>query len=171
MLRTGCAAARIGGRIALALPGSLVTSARTAGCDVGVGEGGWPARSRDRAGRPAADVDADLGKRAGRRRFAGTGAGTGGWRGGAVSATGDGEAILRVALARSISMRLAAGLDAAVRASLAELHRITGGHAGVIAIGRETSVTMQLSATMPVAWIDGERAGDGMGCTLALAVG
>jgi beta-aspartyl-peptidase (threonine type) len=162
--------------IAPALPGSLVTErARTRlATTLALREGGTVgAVARDRAGRFAAATSTGgiSGKRTGRVGDSPVpGAGT--WADGAcaVSATGDGEAILRVALARSISMRLAVGLDAAVRSSLAELHRITGGYAGVIAIDRDSSVTVQLSPTMPVAWIDGERAGDGLGCTLDLSV-
>lgn len=93
------------------------------------------------------------------------GAGTWADRTAAISATGDGEAILRVALARGLAARVAAGMplrEAAID-SLRELHAITGGSAGVIALDARDRVFAQLSATMPVAWIDATGRGDGMG--------
>jgi beta-aspartyl-peptidase (threonine type) len=96
------------------------------------------------------------------------GAGTWADREIAVSATGDGEAILRVALARTIAAYTATGMTAreASIAALGELRRITGGTAGVIAIDHAEHVFVQLSATMPVAWIDDTGAGDSMGLAL-----
>jgi beta-aspartyl-peptidase (threonine type) len=112
------------------------------------------------------------------------GAGTWADREIAVSATGDGEAILRLALARTIAAYAATGMTAreASVAALTELRRLTGGSAGVIAIAspgsagarstpggsaeliaRGAPVFVQLSATMPVAWIDDTGAGDSMG--------
>ncbi|HEX7842066.1 MAG TPA: isoaspartyl peptidase/L-asparaginase, partial [Kofleriaceae bacterium] len=90
------------------------------------------------------------------------GAGTWADRGIAVSATGDGEAILRVALARSIAAHAQAGMTAreAATAALAELRQLTGGTAGVIVLDRAEPVSVTLSATMPVAWIDGTGGGD-----------
>jgi isoaspartyl peptidase/L-asparaginase-like protein (Ntn-hydrolase superfamily) len=85
-----------------------------------------------------------------------------------VSATGDGEAILRLALARTIAAYAGSGMtvrEAAI-AALTELRRLTGGSAGVIAIGHDEPVFVQLSATMPVAWIDDTGAGDSMGLTI-----
>ncbi|MDQ3365950.1 MAG: isoaspartyl peptidase/L-asparaginase, partial [Myxococcota bacterium] len=83
----------------------------------------------------------------------------------AISGTGDGEAILRVALARTIAARAATGmpLGDAVDASLHELRRITGGSAGVIAIDGATWIARQLSPAMPIAWVDANGAGDGIG--------
>jgi beta-aspartyl-peptidase (threonine type) len=93
------------------------------------------------------------------------GAGTWADREVAVSATGDGEAILRVALAHTIAAHAASGMTVreASIAALTELRRITGGSAGVIALGHGEPVFVQLSATMPVAWIDDTGAGDSMG--------
>ncbi|MGH9883928.1 MAG: isoaspartyl peptidase/L-asparaginase, partial [bacterium] len=97
------------------------------------------------------------------------GAGTWADREIAISATGDGEAILRLALARTIAAYAATGMTAreASVAALTELRRLTGGSAGVIAIAksidRSEPVVVQLSATMPVAWIDDTGAGDSMG--------
>jgi beta-aspartyl-peptidase (threonine type) len=96
------------------------------------------------------------------------GAGTWADRELAVSATGDGEAILRMALARTIAAHTAAGMtvrEAAI-AALTELRRLTGGSAGVIAIDHGEPVFVQLSATMPVAWIDDTGAGDSMGLAI-----
>ena len=70
-----------------------------------------------------------------------------------------------MALARTIAAYAATGMTAreASVAALSELRRLTGGSAGIIAIGRGEPVFMQLSATMPVAWIDDTGAGDSMG--------
>jgi L-asparaginase / beta-aspartyl-peptidase len=96
------------------------------------------------------------------------GAGTWADREIAVSATGDGEAILCTALARTIAAYAASGMTVreASIAALIELRRITGGSAGVIALGHGEPVFVQLSATMPVAWIDDTGAGDSMGVML-----
>jgi beta-aspartyl-peptidase (threonine type) len=96
------------------------------------------------------------------------GAGTWADREIAVSATGDGEAILRMALARTIAAHAAAGMTVreAATAALTELRRLTGGSAGVIAIDHGEHVFVQLSATMPVAWIDDTGAGDSMGLSI-----
>jgi beta-aspartyl-peptidase (threonine type) len=93
------------------------------------------------------------------------GAGTWADREIAVSATGDGEAILRIALARTIAAYTGSGMTAreAAIAALTELRRLTGGSAGVIAIDHAEHVFVQLSASMPVAWIDDTGAGDSMG--------
>ncbi|HSS00869.1 MAG TPA: isoaspartyl peptidase/L-asparaginase, partial [Kofleriaceae bacterium] len=93
------------------------------------------------------------------------GAGTWADREIAISATGDGEAILRLALARTIAAYAQTGMTAreASVAALGELRRLTGGSAGIIAIDRGEPVFVQLSATMPVAWIDDTGAGDSMG--------
>ncbi|HEU0036993.1 MAG TPA: isoaspartyl peptidase/L-asparaginase [Kofleriaceae bacterium] len=124
----------------------------------------------DRAGKLAAATSTGgiSGKRRGRVGDSPIpGAGTWADRRCAISATGDGEAILRVALARTIAMRAEAmPLDQAVRASLAELRAITGGSAGVIAIDAARSVMLQLGPTMPVAWVEGDQAGDSMGATI-----
>jgi beta-aspartyl-peptidase (threonine type) len=124
--------------------------------------------ARDRDGRLAAatSTGGTTRKRSGRVGDSPIpGAGTWADRDIAVSATGDGEAILRLALARTIAANAATGMtvrDAAV-AALTELKQLTGGSAGVIAIDRAALVFVQLSATMPVAWIDGAEAGDSMG--------
>jgi beta-aspartyl-peptidase (threonine type) len=80
----------------------------------------------------------------------------------AISCTGDGEAILRIALARTIAAYTATGLSVreAATSALAELRRLTGGTAGVIVIDHAEHASVQLSATMPVAWIDDTGAGD-----------
>jgi sugar/nucleoside kinase (ribokinase family) len=48
----------------------------------------------------------------------------------------------------------------AATAALAELRRLTGGTAGVIVVDHGEHAAVQLSATMPVAWIDDTGAGD-----------
>jgi sugar/nucleoside kinase (ribokinase family) len=70
-----------------------------------------------------------------------------------------------MALARTIAAYAASGMTVreASIAALTELRRLTGGSAGVIAIGHDEPVFVQLSATMPVAWIDDTGAGDSMG--------
>ncbi len=157
--------------IATAAPGSLITErarARLAATLADRSGGTVGAVARDRAGRFAAATSTGgiSGKRCGRVGDSPI-AGAGTWADArcAISATGDGEAILRVALARSISLRLVSGgkLDAAVKDSLAELAGITGGTAGVIAIDASGRAMLQLTATMPVAWIDDRDNGDSMG--------
>jgi len=127
--------------------------------------------ARDRHGHLAAatSTGGTVHKRAGRIGDSPIpGAGTWADREIAISATGDGEAILRVALARTIAAYTASGMTAreAAMAALGELRRITGGSAGVIAIDHGEHVFVQLSATMPVAWIDDTGAGDSMGLAL-----
>jgi len=121
--------------------------------------------ARDRRGRLAAATSTGgiVRKRSGRIGDSPIpGAGTWADREIAVSATGDGEAILRVALSRTIAAYTATGLSAreAATAALAELRRITGGTAGVIVLDHAEHAFVQLSATMPVAWIDDTGAGD-----------
>jgi len=163
-------AAEVG--ITAAPPGALVTerarrrlqelqSAEREGGTVG-------AVARDHRGRLAAATSTGgvVRKRSGRVGDSPIpGAGTWADREIAVSATGDGEAILRVALARTIAAYAAGGMTVreASIAALTELRRITGGSAGVIAIGHDEHAFVQLSATMPVAWIDETGAGDSMG--------
>ena len=166
-------AAEVG--ITAAPPGALVTerarrrlqelqSAEREGGTVG-------AVARDHRGRLAAATSTGgvVRKRSGRVGDSPIpGAGTWADREIAVSATGDGEAILRVALARTIAAYAAGGMTVreASIAALTELRRITGGSAGVIAIGHDEHAFVQLSATMPVAWIDETGAGDSMGLTI-----
>lgn len=121
--------------------------------------------ARDRHGRLAAATSTGgiVRKRSGRIGDSPIpGAGTWADREIAVSATGDGEAILRIALARTIAAYTASGLTAreAATAALAELRRLTGGTAGVIVVDHSEHAFVQLSATMPVAWIDDTGAGD-----------
>ena len=172
-------AAEVG--IAPAAPGSLVTErmrvrlaeaiARraTASADIDPRSGGTVgAVARDHAGHLAAATSTGgiVFKRAGRIGDSPIpGAGTWADRTAAISATGDGEAILRVALARGVAARVAGGMplrDAAI-ASLHELRAITGGSAGLIAVDARERVFVQLSATMPVAWVDADGAGDCLG--------
>jgi beta-aspartyl-peptidase (threonine type) len=171
-------AAEVG--IAPAAPGALVTErARRRLAEVLVEaerEGGTVgAVARDTQGRFAAATSTGgvVRKRSGRVGDSPIpGAGTWADREIAISATGDGEAILRLALARTIAAYAATGMTAreASVAALTELRRLTGGSAGVIAIAspgsagaRSEPVFVQLSATMPVAWIDDTGAGDSMG--------
>jgi len=172
-------AAEVG--IAPAAPGALVTermrarlveaTARraTASADVDPRCGGTVgAVARDLEGHLAAATSTGgiVYKRAGRVGDSPIpGAGTWADRTAAISATGDGEAILRVALARGVAARVAAGMplrEAAI-AGLHELREITGGSAGLIAVDARERVFVQLSATMPVAWVDADGAGDGLG--------
>ncbi|MGH2668750.1 MAG: isoaspartyl peptidase/L-asparaginase family protein [bacterium] len=124
--------------------------------------------ARDQGGRFAAATSTGglVGKRSGRVGDSPIpGAGTWADAGCAISATGDGEAILRVALARDLAARHAAGLNlrSAAVAALEDLRRITGGSAGLIAVDRSSWIAIQLSATMPVAWVDATGAGDHLG--------
>jgi L-asparaginase / beta-aspartyl-peptidase len=124
--------------------------------------------ARDARGRLAAATSTGgvMHKRAGRVGDSPIiGAGTWADRDIAVSATGDGEAILRMALTRTIAAYASAGMTAreAAIAALVELHRLTGGVAGVIALDLREHTFVQLSATMPVAWVDDTGAGDSMG--------
>jgi L-asparaginase / beta-aspartyl-peptidase len=176
-------AAEIG--ITRAAPGSLITerarqrlAAALAGERDGAGAGGMlgavarereggtvGAVARDRRGRLAAATSTGgiVRKRSGRIGDSPIpGAGTWADREVAVSATGDGEAVLRVALARTIAAYTATGLSVreAATSALAELRRLTGGTAGVIVVDHAEHVSVQLSATMPVAWIDDTGAGD-----------
>nr|MBA3392728.1 isoaspartyl peptidase/L-asparaginase [Deltaproteobacteria bacterium] len=148
--------------------------ARRSSTSIGPSADGGPtggtvgAVARDCAGRFAAATSTGgiVGKRRGRVGDSPIpGAGTWADAHCAISATGDGEAILRVALSRTLALRLATGtkLGDAVNASLHDLQRITGGSAGVIAIDGTTWVARQLSPTMPVAWIDANGPGDGIG--------
>jgi L-asparaginase / beta-aspartyl-peptidase len=159
-----------------AAPGALVTERErqrlrdaVAGAASGARSGGTVgAVARDRFGQLAAatSTGGTVHKRSGRIGDSPIpGAGTWADREIAVSATGDGEAILRVALARTIAAYRAAGMTVreAVTSALGELRRITGGTAGVIALDHAEHVFVQLSATMPVAWIDETGAGDSMG--------
>lgn len=177
VLLVGEAALRFGAEVGIhpAPPGTLITERARERLRVWLasrtrsGEGGTVgAVARDRAGRfaSATSTGGMVGKRCGRVGDTPIiGAGTWADRTCAISATGDGEAILRVALSRSIAFRRASGdpLDAATRAALTELAAITGGSAGVIAIDAASRVMLQLSATMPVAWVDDAGAGDSMG--------
>ncbi|HZJ64805.1 MAG TPA: isoaspartyl peptidase/L-asparaginase [Kofleriaceae bacterium] len=165
-------AAEVG--IAPAAPGSLVTERarrrlEEAAAALREREGGTVgAVARDHRGHLAAATSTGgvVRKRSGRVGDSPIpGAGTWADREIAVSATGDGEAILRMALARTIAAYAASGMTVreASIAALTELRRLTGGSAGVIAIGHDEPVFVQLSATMPVAWIDDAGAGDSMG--------
>lgn len=161
-------AAEVG--ITPAPPGSLITErARTRlAALTGIAKGGTVgAVARDRDGRFAAATSTGgiVGKRKGRIGDSPVpGAGTWADPQCAISATGDGEAILRVALARTISMQIVSGLEPAVVAGLRELRRITAMNAGVIAVDRTSWCAHQLSATMPIAWVDDRGAvGDSMG--------
>ena len=161
-------AAQVG--IVPAPPGSLVTERQRARLAERAARTGGTvgAVARDREGRFAAATSTGgiVGKRAGRVGDTPVpGAGTWADEAVAISATGDGEAILRVALARGVAARAASGEnlhDAAV-GGLDELRRITGGNAGVIAVDRIGVIGVQLSATMPIAWIFDDAAGDSMG--------
>jgi L-asparaginase / beta-aspartyl-peptidase len=169
-------AAEVG--IAPAAPGALVTERarrRLAEVDAATArerEGGTVgAVARDTQGRFAAATSTGgvVRKRSGRVGDSPIpGAGTWADREIAISATGDGEAILRMALARTIAAHAQAGMTAreASVAALTELRHLTGGSAGIIAIGRGGPVFVQLSATMPVAWIDDTGAGDSMGAQI-----
>ena len=164
-------AAEVG--IAPAAPGSLVTERARRRLEEAAAprerEGGTVgAVARDHRGNLAAATSTGgvVRKRSGRVGDSPIpGAGTWADREIAVSATGDGEAILRMALARTIAAYAASGMTVreASIAALTELRRLTGGSAGVIAIGHDEPVFVQLSATMPVAWIDDTGAGDSMG--------
>jgi len=164
-------AAEVG--IAPAAPGSLVTERARRRLEEAAAprerEGGTVgAVARDHRGHLAAATSTGgvVRKRSGRVGDSPIpGAGTWADREIAVSATGDGEAILRMALARTIAAYAASGMTVreASIAALTELRRLTGGSAGVIAIGHDEPVFVQLSATMPVAWIDDTGAGDSMG--------
>jgi beta-aspartyl-peptidase (threonine type) len=157
-------------------PGSLVTErARKRLQEVMAAEqegGTVGAVARDRHGRLAAATSTGgvVRKRSGRVGDSPIpGAGTWADREIAVSATGDGEAILRMALSHTIAAYAAAGVtvrEAAI-AALTDLKRLTGGSAGVIAIDLTDHVFVQLSATMPVAWIDDTGGGDSMGLAIA----
>jgi beta-aspartyl-peptidase (threonine type) len=151
--------------IAPAPAGSLVTErARKRLADRGTV--GAVARDRDGFFAAATSTGGTNGKRAGRVGDSPiVGAGTWSDESCALSATGDGEAIIRVALTRTISMRLAAGatLGDAIETSLRELQRLTQGSAGVIGIDRHGVRGVQLSATMPIAWVVDEVAGDSLG--------
>lgn len=170
--------------IAPAPPGSLVTDRARERLQQAIAEhqarasgerrerdgGTVGAVARDARGRLAAATSTGgvMHKRAGRVGDSPiVGAGTWADRDIAVSATGDGEAILRTALTRTIAAYASAGMTAreAAIAALVELHRLTGGTAGVIALDLREHVFVQLSATMPVAWIDDTGAGDSMGVT------
>jgi beta-aspartyl-peptidase (threonine type) len=178
--------------IARAAPGALVTERQRArwqaraGTDLG---GTVGAVARDASGRLAAatSTGGTFGKRSGRVGDSPVpGAGTWADERVAVSATGDGEAILRVALAHAIAAavgseaefavdRLIASPDLLGRAvppepvrrlidqALQQLRARTGGSAGVIAVTCDGIAYGQLSATMPVAWITSDGAGDDLG--------
>src|SRR6185503_14769998 len=166
-------AAEVG--IAPAAPGSLVTERARRRLEEAAAprerEGGTVgAVARDHRGHLAAATSTGgvVRKRSGRVGDSPIpGAGTWADREVAVSATGDGEAILRIALARTIAAHAASGMTVreASIAALTELRRVTAGSAGVIAIGHDEHAFVQLSATMPVAWIDETGAGDSMGLT------
>jgi L-asparaginase / beta-aspartyl-peptidase len=178
VLIAGPAAWRFAAEVGItpAPPGSLVTERARRRLDALTAEreragGTVGAVARDHRGHLAAATSTGgvVRKRAGRVGDSPVpGAGTWADREIAVSATGDGEAILRIALARTIAAHAATGMTVreASIAALTELRRITGGSAGVIALGRAESVFVQLSATMPVAWIDDTGAGDSMGVTI-----
>ncbi len=165
-------AAEAGLAIVPAPSGSLITDrarARLAARLASPSGGTVGAVARDAIGRFAAATSTGgiSGKRAGRVGDSPVpGAGTWADAEVAISATGDGEAILRVALAHAVAMRVAGGatLLEAARTALSELARITGGSAGLIGVDRRGVLGLQLSATMPIAWIDhGARSGDSMG--------
>jgi beta-aspartyl-peptidase (threonine type) len=177
VLLAGPAALRFAAEVGItaAPPGALITErsrtrhreeADRRGIEI---EGGTiGAVARDRAGRFAAATSTGgiVFKRSGRVGDSPVpGAGTWADRRCAISATGDGEAILRVAMSHGVAMRVASGvpLRDAARAALLELRAITGGSAGLIAIDASGRICLQLSATMPVAWIDAAGAGDSMG--------
>jgi len=148
--------------------GGAGTAERSGAGTEGRGGGTVGAVARDHAGNLAAATSTGgiVWKRAGRVGDSPIpGAGTWADRTAAISATGDGEAILRVALARGVAARVTAGMPLrdAVAAGLHELRSITGGSAGVIALDARGHVFAQLSATMPVAWIDDRGAGDSLG--------
>jgi beta-aspartyl-peptidase (threonine type) len=157
-------------RLAAALAGERERLAGGAGSASGSvareREGGTVgAVARDRRGRLAAATSTGgiVRKRSGRVGDSPIpGAGTWADRDVAVSATGDGEAILRIALARTIAAYTATGLSVreAAASALAELRRLTGGTAGVIVLDHTEHAFVQISATMPVAWIDDTSAGD-----------
>ena len=170
-------AAEVG--IAPAPPGSLVTERarrRLEEASAREREGGTVgAVARDHRGHLAAATSTGgvVRKRSGRVGDSPIpGAGTWADREIAVSATGDGEAILRMALARTIAAYASGGMTVreASIAALTELGRLTGGSAGVIAIGHDEHVFVQLSATMPVAWIDDIGAGDSMGLMIGSSI-
>jgi beta-aspartyl-peptidase (threonine type) len=144
-------------------PGSLITPRARARL---ASKGTVGAVARDSRGRFAAATSTGgiNGKRPGRVGDSPL-AGAGTWADArcALSATGDGEAIIRVALARSIAMRCDGGLRAATVASLRELAAITGGSAGVIGVDASGVLGLQLSATMPIAGVDRDRAFDSLG--------
>jgi beta-aspartyl-peptidase (threonine type) len=180
VLIAGPATWRFAGEVGItpAAPGSLITERarrrlqEVVASEVSAREGGTVgAVARDPLGRFAAatSTGGTVRKRSGRVGDTPIpGAGTWADREIAVSATGDGEAILRLALARTIAANAAIGMtvrEAAI-AALIDLRRLTGGSAGVIAIDRGEPVFVQLSATMPVAWIDDTGAGDSMGLTV-----
>jgi beta-aspartyl-peptidase (threonine type) len=177
VLLAGPAAWRFASEVGItpAAPGSLVTErARRRLHEVQATEregGTVGAVARDQLGRLAAatSTGGTVRKRSGRVGDTPIpGAGTWADREIAVSATGDGEAILRLALARTIAAHAAMGMTVreASIAALTELRRLTGGSAGVIAIDHGEPVFVQLSATMPVAWIDDTGAGDSMGLAI-----
>lgn len=171
-LITDRARRRLADAISLERDRNRPTIPATPAAIAGEREGGTVgAVARDRRGRFAAATSTGgvVHKRPG--RIGDTpipGAGTWADRDLAASATGDGEAILRIALTRTIAAYAAAGMTAreAAIAALTELKRLTGGSAGVIVIDHTEAVFVQLSATMPVAWIDDTGAGDSMGLTI-----
>lgn len=180
VLLAGPAAWRFAAEVGItpAAPGSLITERARQRLHEALAsqaperEGGTVgAVARDQLGRFAAatSTGGTVRKRSGRVGDTPIpGAGTWADREIAVSATGDGEAILRLALARTIAANAAIGMTVreASIAALSELRRLTGGSAGVIAIDHGEPVFVQLSATMPVAWIDDTGAGDSMGLTI-----
>ena len=163
VMLAGSAAWRFAAEVGIAPspPGALVTErARTRLAEMSKGTVGAVALDRDGRFAAATSTGGINGKRPGRVGDSPViGAGTWADARCAISATGDGEAILRVALARTISLQPGSLADA-VRDSLEDLHTITGGAAGVIAIDRTGFVAHKLTATMPVAWFEGEIAGD-----------
>lgn len=164
VLLVGPAALRFAAEVGIspAPPGALVTPRARARLEQ---RGTVGAVARDRDGRFAAATSTGgiSGKRSGRVGDSPIpGAGTWADDRCAISATGDGEAILRMALARDIAGR-GVRLPDAVRAALRDLAHTTGGSAGAIAIDASGTVGVQLSATMSIAWISDDDAGDSMG--------
>jgi beta-aspartyl-peptidase (threonine type) len=164
VLLAGPAALRFAAEVGIVAspPGALVTPRALARLEQ---RGTVGAVARDRAGCFAAATSTGgiSGKRSGRVGDSPIpGAGTWADDRCAISATGDGEAILRMAFARELSLR-GGRLPDAARASLRELARITAGSAGVIALDATDTVGVQLSATMSIAWITDDDAGDSMG--------
>jgi len=153
-------AAEVG--ITPAPPGSLITE-RARKKLLASGTVGACARDRDGRFAAATSTGGISGKRAGRVGDSPIpGAGTWADPDRALSATGDGEAILRVALTRSIAAR-GGELRAAIEAELHELATITRGTAGVIGVDRNGVIGLQLTASMPIAWVERSKPGDSLG--------